>query len=285
MSLRKSPCLTPALFASNRRSTKKSAGPRTARGKAWSQLNHMRDGWHSFKERRWRRAEGMKQKERISFFDVRSRNVYENKQPHDQLSDKKATFLRNFRTFSTKMHESGAECQQIVSTSSRKRRSRTIIHAKNGGRLAGSFGGPQSVVLGRWFVVTPTSTSPITQGEGADAPTLPVMAGKAAPKRAAGHRSLTRMQPPVIAEYLPENGCGSTSKMKVHPGIFMKTKKGRFQVSGARCQGAAPTAGCLIQVIGFRLGSGDCGQVRGKRPFQYIENEGSSGDVDENKEG
>ena len=164
--------------------------PANGAGKAWSQLNHMRDGWHSFKERRWRRAEGMKQKERISFFDVRSRNVYENKQPHDQLSDKKATFLRNFRTFSTKMHESGAECQQIVSTSSRKRRSRTIIHAKNGGRLAGSFGGPQSVVLGRWFVVTPTSTSPITQGEGADAPTLPVMAGKAAPKRAAGHRSL-----------------------------------------------------------------------------------------------
>jgi hypothetical protein len=47
MSLRKSPCLTPALLASNRRNAKKSTGPRTARGKAWSQLNHMQDGWRS----------------------------------------------------------------------------------------------------------------------------------------------------------------------------------------------------------------------------------------------
>ena len=27
------------------------------------------------------------------------------------------------------------------------------------------------------------------------------------------------------------------AKMKVHPGIFMKTKEGEFQVSGAGCQG------------------------------------------------
>ncbi len=47
MSLRKSPCLTPALLASNRRNAKKSTGPRTARGKAWSQLNHMREGSRS----------------------------------------------------------------------------------------------------------------------------------------------------------------------------------------------------------------------------------------------
>ncbi|MGO8818326.1 MAG: hypothetical protein ACLQVG_27090 [Terriglobia bacterium] len=47
MSLRKSPGLTPALLASNRRSAQTSTGPRTARGKAWSQLNHLRGGWRS----------------------------------------------------------------------------------------------------------------------------------------------------------------------------------------------------------------------------------------------
>ncbi len=46
MSLRKSPCLTPALLASNWRNAKKSTGPRTARGKASSRLNHMRNGRH-----------------------------------------------------------------------------------------------------------------------------------------------------------------------------------------------------------------------------------------------
>jgi hypothetical protein len=47
MSLRKSPILTPALLASNRRNAKKSTGPRTARGKAWSRLNHLRHGTRS----------------------------------------------------------------------------------------------------------------------------------------------------------------------------------------------------------------------------------------------
>ena len=47
MSLRKSPTLTPALLASNRRNAKKSTGPRTARGKAWSRLNRLRDGMRS----------------------------------------------------------------------------------------------------------------------------------------------------------------------------------------------------------------------------------------------
>ncbi len=47
MSLRKSPCLTPTLLASNRRNAKRSTGPRTARGKAWSRLNHLREGWRS----------------------------------------------------------------------------------------------------------------------------------------------------------------------------------------------------------------------------------------------
>ena len=47
MSLRKSPTLTPALLAANRQNAKQSTGPRTARGKAWSRLNRMRDGWRS----------------------------------------------------------------------------------------------------------------------------------------------------------------------------------------------------------------------------------------------
>ena len=45
MSLRKSPTLTPALLASNRRNAKKSTGSRTAWGKAWSRLNRILDGW------------------------------------------------------------------------------------------------------------------------------------------------------------------------------------------------------------------------------------------------
>jgi len=47
MSLRKPPTLTPALLASNRRNAGKSTGPRTARGKAWSRLNRMRNGMRS----------------------------------------------------------------------------------------------------------------------------------------------------------------------------------------------------------------------------------------------
>lgn len=47
MSLRKSPTLTPALLASNRRNAKKSTGPRTAQGKAWSRLNRLRKGERS----------------------------------------------------------------------------------------------------------------------------------------------------------------------------------------------------------------------------------------------
>jgi hypothetical protein len=47
VSLRKSPTLTPALLASNRRNAKKSTGPRTARGKAISQLNSFRHGMRS----------------------------------------------------------------------------------------------------------------------------------------------------------------------------------------------------------------------------------------------
>ena len=47
MSLRKSPTLTPALLAANRRNAKKSTGPRTARGKGQSRLNGLRSGGRS----------------------------------------------------------------------------------------------------------------------------------------------------------------------------------------------------------------------------------------------
>jgi hypothetical protein len=47
VSLRKSPTLTPALLESNRRNARKSTGPRTARGKAWTGLNHLRHGARS----------------------------------------------------------------------------------------------------------------------------------------------------------------------------------------------------------------------------------------------
>jgi hypothetical protein len=47
MSLRKSPTLTPALLAANRRNSKKSTGPRTGRGKAWSRLNNLQHGGRS----------------------------------------------------------------------------------------------------------------------------------------------------------------------------------------------------------------------------------------------
>jgi len=47
MSLRKSSTLTAALLASNRQNARKSTGPRTAQGKAWSRLNRMRHGAYS----------------------------------------------------------------------------------------------------------------------------------------------------------------------------------------------------------------------------------------------
>jgi hypothetical protein len=47
MSLRKSPTLTPARLAANRRNAQKSTGPRSAWGKAWSRLNGLRSGTRS----------------------------------------------------------------------------------------------------------------------------------------------------------------------------------------------------------------------------------------------
>ena len=44
MPLRKSPTLTPASLAARRQNSKKSTGPRTFRGIAWSCLNNMRNG-------------------------------------------------------------------------------------------------------------------------------------------------------------------------------------------------------------------------------------------------
>lgn len=47
MSLRKTPTMTPARIAANRRNAQKSTGPRTARGKSQSRLNGLRNGWRS----------------------------------------------------------------------------------------------------------------------------------------------------------------------------------------------------------------------------------------------
>jgi hypothetical protein len=47
MSLRKSPTLTPALLAANRRNARKSTGPRTARGKARVRFNALKSGERS----------------------------------------------------------------------------------------------------------------------------------------------------------------------------------------------------------------------------------------------
>jgi hypothetical protein len=47
MSLRKFPTLTPARLVANRRNARKSTGPRSAWGKAWSRLNGLRSGTRS----------------------------------------------------------------------------------------------------------------------------------------------------------------------------------------------------------------------------------------------
>src|SRR5271157_148068 len=56
MSLRKSPILTPARLAANRRNALKSTGPRTAAGKAWSRLNGLRSGLRSLAYQEFLRA-------------------------------------------------------------------------------------------------------------------------------------------------------------------------------------------------------------------------------------
>ncbi len=56
MSLRKSPILTPARLAANRRNALKSTGPRTAAGKAWSRLNGLRSGSRSLAYQEFLRA-------------------------------------------------------------------------------------------------------------------------------------------------------------------------------------------------------------------------------------
>ena len=47
MSLRQPLTMTPARIAANRRNARKSTGPRTARGKAQSRMNGLRDGGRS----------------------------------------------------------------------------------------------------------------------------------------------------------------------------------------------------------------------------------------------
>lgn len=56
MSLRKSPILTPARLAANRRNAQKSTGPLTPRGKAQSRMNSLRGGWYSPTYRKLLRA-------------------------------------------------------------------------------------------------------------------------------------------------------------------------------------------------------------------------------------
>jgi hypothetical protein len=56
MPLRKSPILTPARLAANRRSALQSTEPRTAAGKAWSRLNGLRSGSRSLAYQRFLRA-------------------------------------------------------------------------------------------------------------------------------------------------------------------------------------------------------------------------------------
>jgi hypothetical protein len=56
MSLRKPYVLSPARIAANRRNARKSTGPRSARGKAQSRLNRLRDGSRSrlYQDLLWR---------------------------------------------------------------------------------------------------------------------------------------------------------------------------------------------------------------------------------------
>jgi hypothetical protein len=56
VSLRKSPTLTPALLAANRRNSQKSTGPRTVRGKAQTRMNALRTGDRSRLRRNLLRA-------------------------------------------------------------------------------------------------------------------------------------------------------------------------------------------------------------------------------------
>ena len=87
----------------------------------------------------------------------------------------------------------------------------------------------------------------------------------------------------VIMGILHETGRSNSSKMKVHPGMFMKTKEGEFRVSNARCQGQGPRwvaepnteLSTSIAVIVDIL--------RETVTEQFIENEGPSGDIHENK--
>jgi len=55
MSLRKPDGLSPARLAANRRKARQSTGPRSARGKAQSRLNRLRDGSRSrlYQDLRW----------------------------------------------------------------------------------------------------------------------------------------------------------------------------------------------------------------------------------------
>ncbi len=49
------------------------------------------------------------------------------------------------------------------------------------------------------------------------------------------------LRKPQFSDMITDIQADAISKMKVHPAILMKTKKCRFQVSGAKCQVPPPT--------------------------------------------
>jgi hypothetical protein len=68
-------------------------------------------------------------------------------------------------------------------------------------------------------------------------------------------------------------------KMKVHPGMLMKTKEGRFQVPDV----SGREAGCRGQVTGNSGRTPRTGGDRWQPVRIHAKNEGASGYVDENK--
>ena len=96
------------------------------------------------------------------------------------------------------------------------------------------------------------------------------------------------VRPPRMNQWRRRTNCtktatGSMLKIKVHPAMLLKTNKGRCQVSGARCQ-ASPSLLGIRAERATPLDTASFRKTAGKRMWRCIENEGSSGDVDENKQ-
>ena len=92
-----------------------------------------------------------------------------------------------------------------------------------------------------------------------------------------------RSTPPVSGK-LRENECGDASKMKVHPAMLMKKNKGGCRASGARSQ-AFPLDARYSGRAGHPASTpASFRKTGGKRAWRCIENEGSSGYVNEKKQ-